>query len=118
MLREKKKFPKHLANMRLCSCVVCGVVPSEACHIRFSSAEYNKVNPGVGSKPADFWTISLCSWHHRLAPDSQHETGDELAFWNRHGIDPLAVASQLWEARDNLEKMIEICQQLTPPKEG
>jgi hypothetical protein len=32
----------------------------------------------------------------------------ESTYWDMHGIDVLAICEQLWEARDDLEKMQQI----------
>src|SRR5579863_10542939 len=95
--RPQKKFPEYLKLLRECPCLICGKQPSESAHIRYSSAEYNKVNSGVGSKPADYFCVSLCANHHRLDQDSQHNVGDEQGRWSGHGIDPLKTAKALWE---------------------
>lgn len=102
--REQKKFPEFLAKIRQCGCLICGR-EAEAAHLRMSSDEYRKSN---GRR--DQWTTPLCAGHHRLYPDAQHQ-GGEVNFWLRHGIDPLPIAKALWEARDDLEKMQNICQQ-------
>lgn len=99
--RGQKKCPEYLKKIRECGCLICGR-EAEAAHLRYSSAEYAKVNARD-----DQWVTPLCPGHHRLYPDAQHNGGEE-GFWQRHGIDPLSVASQLWEARDDLEKMQEI----------
>ena len=44
---------------------------------------------------SDEFTVPLCNGHH----DSLHHTGDERAWWARHGIlDPLKFAARLWAA--------------------
>jgi hypothetical protein len=101
--KNQKSFPTHLRNIRACGCLICGK-EAEAAHLRYSSAEYGKINSGVGSKPHDKFTVPLCPGHHRLDRDCQHN-GNELEFWDRHKIDPLSVAAQLWDARDDLAKM-------------
>ena len=107
MIREKKKFPKYLALIRLCPCLICGNIPCEAAHIRFSSAKYGKVNSGVGSKPHDKFTVPLCAYHHRLGPKAQHSMG-ESQFWELHAVEPLELALALWGERDNLPQMQRI----------
>ena len=101
--REQKHFPAYLNNIRACPCLICGG-QAEAAHLRLSSAQYGKVNGRF-----DQWTNPICPDHHRLGPDAQHSMGEEI-FWSRHGLDPLAIAKQLWEARDNLQEMQAICQ--------
>jgi hypothetical protein len=49
----------------------------------------------MGRKVSDEFTVPLCNAHH----DSVHRTGDEPAWWARHGIiDPLKIAARLWSA--------------------
>jgi hypothetical protein len=44
---------------------------------------------------SDEYTVPLCNIHH----DSLHQTGDERAWWARHGIlEPLKIAGRLWAA--------------------
>lgn len=109
--KNQKSFPPHLRNIRACCCLICGK-DAEAAHIRYSDAATGKANPGVGSRPADFHVVPLCPGHHRLYPDSQHETGDERAWWEGHSLDPIAIAAKLWEARDDLKEMQEIARNM------
>ena len=52
----------------------------------------------LGLKVSDEFTVPLCNGHH----DSLHNTGDERAWWARHGIlDPLQMANRLWAAPRN-----------------
>ena len=49
----------------------------------------------MGLKVSDEFTVPLCSGHH----DSVHRTGEERAWWARHGIlEPLKFAARLWAA--------------------
>ncbi len=83
---------KHLDFIRSLPCACClNDIETEAAHLRVSSAAHGKVNPGVGCKPDDRWTIPLCGRHHR----EQHG-GGELTFWNKHGIDPFKLSTDLW----------------------
>lgn len=100
--KEQTKYPAYLANLRKCPCVICGITPSEAAHLRMSSAEYFKSN---GRR--DRWALSLCAVDHRLGPKAQHTMGEQK-FWDMHGIDPLPLADAMWNARNDLEKMCEI----------
>ena len=68
-------------------CLLCGCAPSDAHHIRF-------VQPrALGRKAGDEFTVPLCRSHHR----SVHRAGDEQAWWQTTGIDPLKVARKLWK---------------------
>jgi len=97
----KHKYPAYLKKIRQCPCVICGG-QAEAAHLRYSSAEHNKVN-----FRDDKWVTPLCAWHHRLAPDCQH-SGSEFRFWERHGINPLELAEKLFASQD-LEYMQKLC---------
>lgn len=99
--REQKHFPAYLAKIRQCQCVICGA-QAEAAHLRMSSAAHGKANGRH-----DEWCLPLCAWHHRLAPDAQHNSG-EAAWWSRQEMDPLDIAQRLWAARDDLEQMQKI----------
>jgi hypothetical protein len=83
---------KHLRFIRGLPCVVCrNDIQTEAAHVRFSCADVGKINPGVGAKPHDKWTVPLCGEHHRM----QH-AWNEPAFWRAAGKDPIRIAQDLW----------------------
>ena len=88
--KEKRIRDKaHLAFVASQPCLVCGRKPAQAHHIRFAQPR------GLGLKVSDEFTVPLCNGHH----DSLHHTGDERAWWTRHGIlDPLQIANRLWAA--------------------
>ena len=46
----------------------------------------------MGRKVSDEFTVPLCRTHHREI----HSFGDEVAWWERHAIDPVATARTLW----------------------
>ena len=76
----------HLAFVASQPCLVCGRRPAQAHHIRFAQQR------ALGLKVSDEFTVPLCNGHH----DSLHQTGDERAWWARHGIlDPLKLADRL-----------------------
>ena len=82
----------HLAFVANEPCLVCGRRPAQAHHIRFAQPR------ALGLKVSDEFTVPLCNGHH----DSLHNTGDERAWWARHGIlDPLQMANRLWAASRN-----------------
>lgn len=88
----RKHDEKHLEFIRTLSCLVClDNTATESCHIRFSDSRAAKVNPGVGQKPHDYWTVPLCGKHHR----EQHGQ-NEQEFWDQAMIDPIAVAPWLY----------------------
>jgi hypothetical protein len=67
-------------------CLICGRRPADAHHLRYAQP------PALGRKVSDEFTVPLCRGHHREA----HRCGDEVAWWNRAGIDPTATARALW----------------------
>jgi hypothetical protein len=82
---------KHLEFIRSLSCCVCGDDTStEAAHIRTGSIGHGKAPTGLGEKPSDQWCLPLCGRHHR----EQH-TMNEMAFWEKYGIDPFILAMTL-----------------------
>ncbi|WP_273785671.1 hypothetical protein [Brucella intermedia] len=97
------KDDNHLAFIRTLPSVVSGVWPTEACHIRTGSAEHNKKKTGKGQKPSDAWVLPLTPEEHR----EQH-SGSEIAFWNRHGINPFDLASKLYAVSGDEEAAIAI----------
>ncbi len=67
--REKRvRSPAHLKWVREHHCCVpgCEQVPIEAAHVRTGTGG------GMGMKPGDDWTISLCRDHHA----EQHRLGE------------------------------------------
>ena len=88
----RQKNETHLAFIRgLPGCVCLNPIETEAAHVRMSVAAVGKINPGVGAKAHDSWTVPLCGKHHR----EQHE-GGEPKFWQSVGIDPLSLATELY----------------------
>lgn len=86
---QRVRDKAHLAFVGNEPCLVCGRRPAQAHHIRFAQPS------ALGLKVSDEFTVPLCNGHH----NSLHHTGDERAWWARHGIlDPLKLASRLWEA--------------------
>jgi hypothetical protein len=60
----------------------------------------------LGLRVSDEFTVPLYNGHH----DSLHNTGDERAWWARHGIlDPLQMANRLWAASRTLRASLSPC---------
>jgi ERF superfamily/Protein of unknown function (DUF968) len=76
----------HLRFVASRPCLACGRTPSDAHHVKLAEQR------AMGRKVSDRFTVPLCRLHHR----ELHRRGDERAWWNTHGIDPLAVAASLW----------------------
>ena len=68
------------------SCLICGRTPSDPHHLRFVQRQ------ALGRKVSDEYTVPLCRGHHR----ELHRRGDEAAWWQKAGIDPMASARALW----------------------
>ena len=67
-------------------CLLCGRRPSDAHHLRFAQ------HPALGRKVSDEFTVPLCRGHHREV----HRCGDEAAWWQKAGIDPVVTARAFW----------------------
>jgi hypothetical protein len=76
----------HVRSVAKQPCLVCGRRPTDAHHLRFAQS------PALGRKVSDEFTVPLCRGHHREV----HRCGDEMAWWEKTGIDPSAAARILW----------------------
>lgn len=96
--RRISKAPKRASRWRSqahcnfvrgheCSVPGCHARPIEVAHVR------NGSGAGMGQKPDDWCTVSLCSEHHR----EQHQIG-EVSFAFSHGIDLYEVAREFANA--------------------
>jgi hypothetical protein len=81
-LRDKA----HLKFVAAQPCLICGRSPADAHHLRFTQPR------AMGLKVSDEFTVPLCRTHHR----DVHSFGDEVAWWQRRAIDPLATSRVLW----------------------
>jgi hypothetical protein len=98
------KDPSHLALVRQCPCLSCGLdIGCEPAHVRYASAAYGR-SSGMARKPLDSDVVPLCADCHRLGRAAQH-SGNEEAFWIRLGVDPLAVCRRLYAQRGDLVAM-------------
>jgi hypothetical protein len=77
----------HLEFVSTQPCLVCGRRPSDAHHLRFAQPR------ALGRRVSDEYTVPLCRSHHRIL----HRYGDEVAWWEANGFDPLLVARELWQ---------------------
>jgi hypothetical protein len=78
--------PQHVKSVAKQPCLVCGRRPADAHHLRFAQL------PALGRKVSDEFTVPLCRGHHRQV----HRCGDEMAWWDKVGIDPTVIARALW----------------------
>lgn len=103
--RPSGKSPTHLDLVRSLPCILSGR-PAEAAHIRYADAAHGKTETGAGRKPDDRWTVPLAPELHRLLKGCQHDS-NERDWWAQFGIDPLAVAKQLWgKNRLTMERVV------------
>jgi hypothetical protein len=77
---------EHLRLVAQQACLVCGRKPSDPHHLTFTQPR------ALGRKVSDEFVAPLCRTHHRAA----HRAGDERAWWEQVGIDPVKVARELW----------------------
>jgi hypothetical protein len=78
---------EHLRYVAQQACVVCGRKPSDPHHLRHAQPR------ALGRKASDEFAVPLCRSHHRAV----HRSGDERAWWQASGIDPLKIARKLWK---------------------
>lgn len=82
------KSPAHCNFVRSHACSVCASeVGIEVAHVR------NGTGAGMGQKPHDWYTVSLCKICHTL----QHKIG-EKSFWDEAKIEPLTLALEFAKA--------------------
>jgi ERF superfamily len=77
----------HLRFVSAHACLICGRRPSDAHHLRFAQPR------SLGRRVSDEYAVPLCRSHHRAL----HRCGDEAAWWRTNGVDPIAVAGELWQ---------------------
>jgi ERF superfamily len=88
-LRDKP----HLKFVASQPCLVCGRSPADAHHLRFTQPR------AMGLKVSDEFTVPLCRIHHR----NLHSVGDEVAWWEKRAIDPIATSQMLWISTRRIE---------------
>ncbi len=84
---KRHRDKKHLRYVALKNCLVCGLKPADAHHIRYAQPR------AFGMKVSDEFTVPLCRGHHR----ELHNHGNEASWWHDMGIDPLPIAKRLWQ---------------------
>jgi hypothetical protein len=101
-VRERDR--EHLKFVAGQSCLVCGRTPSDAHHIKFAEQR------ATGRKVSDKFTVPICRLHHR----ELHRRGNERAWWQQQGIEPLAVAAALWKKTHTVEAIVDGLSEVDP----
>ena len=83
----RRRSKAHLALVASQSCLVCKKAPCDPHHLKMAQPR------SLGRKVSDEFTVPLCRRHHR----ELHRHGNERAWWQNQGIDPLPIAADLWE---------------------
>lgn len=90
-MSEPFESAAYRAWIRTQECVVCAKLRAFGVRLVFSGLTAFGIvecahvgDRGKGQKCSDLETISLCDWHHRLAPDSHHVLGTR--FWMHHNL--------------------------------
>jgi hypothetical protein len=83
---RRERDRDHLRFVAAQPCLVCGRTPSDPHHIKFAEQR------ALGRKVSDRFTVPVCRLHHR----ELHRRGNERAWWQKQGIDPLVIAASLW----------------------
>lgn len=90
-----KRSPAHRAWVRGHACSACGSMTAIECaHVR------DGTDGGMGLKPSDRWTISLCRDCH----SEQHRIGEE-PFGRKHGINLVALAEEFFRKSPHRGKL-------------
>jgi hypothetical protein len=84
---KRIRCKEHLRFVASQRCLVCGRSPSQAHHVRYAQSR------GLSLKVSDEFTVPLCAIHHNHI----HTTGKEREWWQKRNIDPLKIASRLWQ---------------------
>jgi hypothetical protein len=91
-----RRSPGHRAWVRQHACCGCGATaPIECAHVRTGT------DGGMGFKPSDWWTISLCKDCHHW-----QTINGEQPFEARTGIDMKALAREFIRKSPHRHKLI------------
>lgn len=83
----RQRSKAHLVFVRSQACLICRRFPSDAHHLKFAQPR------SLGLKVSDEFTVPLCRAHH----EELHAHGNEISWWANVRIEPLPIASQLWQ---------------------
>jgi hypothetical protein len=93
----------HLACIRKLPCCACLTVPAgEAHHLKAGTNER-----GTGMRSTDKWAVPLCRTHHyEIERIGSRNERSKFVEWRI--IDALNLASDLWNATGDVQKMTKI----------
>jgi len=94
----RRRDKAHLKFVSTRPCLVCGRQPSDPHHLRFAQV------PALGRKVSDEFTVPLCRSHHR----DLHQSSNERNWWSGVGIEPMQIATQLWNETHNANGASEV----------
>jgi hypothetical protein len=83
---RRRRDKLHLRFVAGQPCLICERLSCDAHHLKFAQVR------GLGLKVSDEFTVPLCRGHHREV----HRAGNEAQWWEKAGIDALAIAHKLW----------------------
>ncbi|SNZ21670.1 hypothetical protein [Cohaesibacter gelatinilyticus] len=107
--RPRKCNKDNLVAIRELPCILTGVWPVEAAHLRSGCLGLGKRDTGMQEKPDDAYVVPLSPAKHR----EQHSM-NEIEFWKAHGFewrDIVAIAQALYQHRNDLEARHVIIQE-------
>lgn len=92
---QGKRSPAHRkwVGGHQCSVPGCQLMPIECAHVRRAN------NSGIGFKPSDAFTVSLCRDHH-----AESHRG-ERTFERKHGLDLMALAEEFYRTSPHRHKL-------------
>ena len=85
----RRRSKAHLTLVASQPCLLCQRGPCDAHHLKMAQPR------SLGRKVSDEFTVPLCRRHHR----ELHRHGNERAWWQNQGIDPLPVAARFGRSR-------------------
>lgn len=84
---DRHRSRPHLDFVKTLRCIVCGAYPpNDPHHLKFVQLRAMQLKSG------DQWAVPMCRPHHEEVEDA----GDERAWWESKGIDPIPLAIELW----------------------
>lgn len=99
MLLAKPARPRSEKHRRWVASLPCCVPQCGRRNVQAHHLGCSPVPKARGLRPGDDWCVPVCVQHHD--PNHQgsiHHDGGERAWWERKGLDPIAIAEKLWAA--------------------